>query len=108
MDHAAAEAFVIALAVGSMGYISAYAKISRPFRDWLDRKSKNSKLFDWFADLFGCPFCVGHWITFGLVAIYQPWLVDAWLPIDFIVTSEAIVAVAMVPLYVIRKALGKA
>src|SRR5262245_57724752 len=34
-----------------------------------------------------CGYCVGQWVAFGLVAIYQPRLFVCWRPLDYVVTS---------------------
>jgi hypothetical protein len=35
----------------------------------------------------GCGYCLGHWITFGLVAIYRPRLLEAWWRLDYFLTA---------------------
>ena len=55
-----------------------------PLRKWIRLKS------DFFGDLISCGYCLGFWIAFGLVAVYQPRLFYVWWLLDYFVTALAI------------------
>jgi len=82
-------ALVLAISIGAVAFTITRTKISEPFRKWV--KLKNT----WLGNLFGCPYCLSHWLAFGAVMIYRPTLVDLWLPLDLLVTAMAMVAFAM-------------
>ncbi len=41
----------------------------------------------WFGKLLSCGYCTGHWVAFGLVAIYRPRLLHSWAPLDYFLTA---------------------
>ncbi len=41
----------------------------------------------WLGKLACCGYCLGHWVAFGLVAIYRPRLFEAWWPLDYLLTA---------------------
>jgi len=45
---------------------------------------------DWTGKLVNCGYCLGHWVSFGLVAIYRPRLFTAWWPLDYFLTALVI------------------
>lgn len=99
-------AVVLALSVGSVAYTIAQTKITRPLHVWV--AGRDGAAWRWLGSLIGCPYCLAHWLAFGATAIYRPWLVEVWRPIDFAVTSMAIVAASMLPVLVIKRALASA
>ena len=44
----------------------------------------------WLGKLPSCGYCLGHWVAFGLVAIYRPRLFQAWWLLDYFLTALAI------------------
>jgi hypothetical protein len=42
------------------------------------------------SELFHCGYCFGHWVSFVLVAIYQPRLFNYFWPIDYFLTALVI------------------
>ena len=86
---------IISLAVSAISMTLTKAMIFKGFRDWL--KDHN----DWLGELFSCPYCTSHWVSFGFVVIYGPLplaskFIDwSFQPvIDFIVTVFATVTIA--------------
>jgi hypothetical protein len=98
-----ATAAVLALAIGTVAWTATKAKVSTFIRVWLAKKQ--GKLWDWLFDLSKCPYCTAHWLAFGAVAIWRPFIVSGWPPLQFLVTSFAMVAVASLVILIIRKAL---
>ena len=37
----------------------------------------------WVGKLACCGYCLGHWVGFGLMAIYHPRSFEAWWPLDY-------------------------
>jgi hypothetical protein len=110
---------MLAAAIGAVAYTTSSAKISAPLRTKVLRAAirDSSKGKRWFADLLSCPYCVSHWLAFAATLIYRPWLVDAnlsadvapsWVGrvFDFLVTSMAMVTMAMVAVWLIKRALA--
>lgn len=63
------------------------------------------KASKWLSTLVACPYCLSHWMTWGAVAIYQPRLVHAWLPLDLFTSSWPIIAGAMLTAGLLAKAM---
>ena len=99
------EALALALAVGAASFITSSAKISRRPRMWL--AEQESAAGKWAFDLVSCPLCTATWLSLGAVAVYRPLLVRRAWPLDYLVTSLAVTAGAMVPVLVIRKAVER-
>ena len=60
-------------------------KLFEPLRNWLSAKSSL------LCKLFNCGYCLGHWVAFLLVVIYQPRLFTSLLfPIDYFFTALVI------------------
>jgi hypothetical protein len=74
----------LSFVTGSISYTFTETKLFRPLRDW----TKNQNHF--FGELFGCGYCVGHWVAFGLVAIYRPKLFETWWLMDYFLTALTI------------------
>jgi len=97
----ATEFFVLGAAVAAVAYTLARTKVSEPWRKWI--KAKN----EWLGNLFGCPYCLSHWLSFGAVGIYQIRLVEQFYPLDLLVTAMAMVAYAAVIIGTIQVALTR-
>jgi hypothetical protein len=69
---------------GSISFTLTETKFFKPLRNWV--KNQNS----FFGDLLGCGYCVGHWMAFGLVAIYKPKLFETWWLMDYFLTALTI------------------
>ncbi len=74
----------LSLVTASISFTVTEMKIFKPFRERVKVKS----LF--FGGLVSCGYCFGHWVAFGLVAIYRPRLFDAWWPLDYLLTALAV------------------
>lgn len=68
------------MAVASMSFAVTESRLFLPMREWARRKNT-------FAGrLFSCGYCFGHWAALAVVGIYRPALLDAWRPVDLILT----------------------
>jgi uncharacterized membrane-anchored protein len=91
----------LALAVSTLSMTITKAKVSKPLRDAIAKRSK------WFGELFSCPYCMSHWLAFGAVAIYRPAVVDSGVyVVDLFVSSLVIVALASFSAGLIFRAIG--
>jgi hypothetical protein len=59
---------IYSLIVASVSFTVAEAAVFKGLRNWILLKSK------FFGKLFKCGFCLGYWVSFILVAIFQPHL----------------------------------
>ncbi len=53
-------------------------------RDWAGGQSI------WLEKLASYGYCLGHWVAFGLVAIYRPRLFEARWMLDYLLTAVVI------------------
>lgn len=80
---------VLAMVVSGTSYTITGTEIFEPLRRFLVARSK------WLGHLISCFYCTSHWITFLLVALYRPVLVE---------TSFALVNLAISAFFVIQLA----
>lgn len=112
-------ALALAASIGSVAYTVSSSKVSAPLRTHVMKRAirDRSKGWRWLADLLSCPYCVSHWLAFAATLIYRPWLVDSRLSkavapgwvgrvFDFAVTSMALVTLAMLAVWLIKRALA--
>lgn len=55
-----------------------------PVREWVKRRSS------YLGELLSCTYCFGHWVAFGLVALFQPKLFESWWLLDYFLTALVI------------------
>jgi hypothetical protein len=79
---------VIALTCSGIAMSFTQGSMFDPVRAWI--MSKNKLL----GDLFKCFFCLGHWLAFAGVAIYQPRPLQATLLADLVVAAFTIVTLS--------------
>ena len=82
------EVVYLSIVTASISFTVTETKLFAPFREWLRPKSSL------IGDLFSCGYCLGHWIAFGLTAIYQPRLFETWVWIDYFLTALVIAWIA--------------
>lgn len=112
-------AITLAFSIGAVAYTISSSKISMPLRLAVARRAivRKSKAWRWLSDLLSCPYCISHWLAFAATVVYRPWLVDSGISeaiaptwfgrvFDFFVTSMAMVTLAMVPVWLIKRALA--
>lgn len=79
---------IVSLAVATVSLTMTRAIISKPLRTWL--KSKNK----WLGELFSCPYCFSHWVSFGAILVVRPTLTSTWYPVDLLISALAVTALA--------------
>ena len=81
MDEVISLSFVTAC----ISFTITETKLFEPLRNWLENQST------FLAKLFNCDYCLGHWVAFLLVAIYQPRLLNSFFfLIDYFFTALVI------------------
>ncbi len=74
----------LSIAIAASSFTVTETKMFSPLREWVKRKN----LF--LGEFISCGYCFGHWIAFGLVAVYRPRLFDAWWLLDYFLTAVVI------------------
>jgi hypothetical protein len=78
----------LSLPVSAISLTVTKSSLFERLREWALERNK------WLGKLVSCPYCMSHWVSFALVAWYQPRVVQsgAW-PVDLIISAFAIVAI---------------
>jgi hypothetical protein len=64
----------------------ARARVFRPFRSWVLRRSA------YFGEGVSCQYCISHWVGFALAAIYRPrFIASPWPVLDVIVSAFMVI-----------------
>jgi hypothetical protein len=93
--------FVLSLAVAALSLTLTKAKVSAPARRWIKKKSY------WLGELASCPYCMSHWLSFGMVAAFRPVIAHSgFFLLDLFVSAFAIVAIAAMAVGLIFKAIA--
>jgi hypothetical protein len=82
------EVIYLSLVTASISFTVTETKLFKPFREWVKGKSA------FLGELVSCGYCFGHWVAFGLVAIYRPRLVESSWFLDYFLTALVIAWIA--------------
>ncbi len=63
-------------------------------------------LWAWLSGVLICPYCTGTWLSLAAVAVYRPRLVHESAPLDYLVMVMVISGLAMLPVLIIKQAVG--
>jgi len=96
----------LAAAIGSGSFMISKSKMFAFLRDWAERRKQNGLLWAWLSGVLICPYCTGTWLSVAAVAVYRPRLVHEWAPLDYLVMVMVISGLAMLPVLIIRQAVG--
>jgi len=101
LAHQLVGVVLLALAVSTVSMTATKAKISKPLRERIARRSK------WFGELTSCPYCFSHWASIAAVAVVQPRPVSiGFWPVDLAISALAIVALSAFSCGLIFKAIA--
>jgi len=101
------EIAVLALVVGTISLTITKAAIFEIPREWLATKAEKNLFLGWLSDLFECPYCMAHWVAFGVMLIWAPMLmVTGNRPVDLIASYFALVALGSLVAGAIFRILG--
>lgn len=79
---------VLALAISVPLVTLTMSKAAEPFRVFVARRS------EWGHRLLNCQYCCAHHFALVAVLIWQPRLVEAWLPADLAVSWMVLTGLA--------------
>ena len=92
------EVIALAFAAAVISLTITKSSLFEHPRKWVLERS------EWLGKLVSCAYCTSHWVSFALVAIYQPRIIQsAWWPLDLIVSACVLVALAMPVSFVVYK-----
>lgn len=74
----------LSFVTASISFSLSEARLFLPLREWAKRRNS------YLGELLSCGYCLGHWISFGLVAVYRPILFDSWWLLDYFLTALVI------------------
>lgn len=74
----------LSLVTASVAFTLCETTVFAGLRDWLKGRSVL------LGKLAGCGYCLGHWVAFGLVAIYRPRHFGGWRFLDYLLTAVVI------------------
>jgi hypothetical protein len=74
----------LSFVTASIAFTVTETKLFKPLREWLQKK------IPFLGSLFSCGYCLGHWVAFGLVAVYRPRLFLYWWLLDYFLTALVI------------------
>ncbi len=74
----------LSLVTASISFTVSETRLMKPLREWIRRKR------EWAGELFFCGYCLGYWIAFLLVAVFQPRLFHTYLLLDYFLTALVI------------------
>lgn len=80
---------IVAFAVAGMSCTTSKAKVMKPVRDWIMKRSKT------LGYLIQCPYCMSHWFAAGLTSWMVP-LAGFDSLVGWLVEVFAIVALAAI------------
>ncbi len=96
----------LAAAIGSGSFMISKSKMFAALRDCAERRKQGGLLWAWLSGVLICPYCTGTWLSLAAVAVYRPRLVHQWAPLDYLVMVMVINGLAMLPVLIIKQAVG--
>jgi hypothetical protein len=78
------QVILLSLVKASVAFTLSETTAFAGFCDWEKGRSA------WLGKLACCGYCLGHWVAFGLDAIYRPRLFEAWWLLDYFPTAPVI------------------
>jgi len=98
------KAILLAVVAASISFTISETKLFKPFREWIKARSR------FLGELFSCGYCLGHWASFALVAVYRPRIFYLWQPLDYFLTALVIAWLAAfqwIALFLLMEKAGK-
>jgi hypothetical protein len=75
------KVILLSLIVASISFTVSESKLFMPLRDWAKKK------LSYLGEFLSCGYCLGHWVAFGVVAVYRPRLFNSWWLLDYFLTA---------------------
>ncbi len=79
-----AQVVLLSLVTAGAAFTLCETTLFAGLRAWVKGRSL------WLGKLACCGYCLGHWVAFGLVAVYRPRLFAAWWLLDYFLTALVI------------------
>lgn len=80
---------VLGLCAGAISLTLSKGTIFKKARAWVDKKS------DFFGELINCPYCTSHWVSFFMMLVFHPRMVECgYVMVDYLATGFALVALS--------------
>ena len=98
------ELILISMVTASISFTVTESKLFEIFRDFVKRKS------NFFGGLISCGYCLGHWIAFSIVILYDFNVFNNNLMIDYFFTGLIIAwlsAIQWLLVYLLMIKVGK-
>jgi hypothetical protein len=74
-------AALLSLPTACIAFTVSETKVFAPLRDRAGGRSA------WLGRLLSCGYCLGVWVSLGLVIVYRPLLFELWRPLDYLLTA---------------------
>lgn len=86
----------LALACASISFTLTKTPIFEWLRAWLLKRR-------WLMlhELWQCPYCMGHWVAFGLLAAFWPYEFTSSLYVNFVICSFVVITLSILIVQVI-------
>ncbi len=78
------QAALLSLVTASVAFTLCETSLLAGLRGWANARSA------WLGKLACFGYCPGHWVAFGLVAIYRPRIFGGWWLLDYFLTALVI------------------
>ena len=79
-----AQVLWLSLVTASVAFTFCETKLFAGHREWVKAQSA------WVGKLACCGYCLGHWVSLGLVAIYRPTVFELEVPDTRVATRATI------------------
>ncbi len=98
------ELILISMVTASISFTVTESKLFESFRNFVKRKN------NFLGELVSCGYCLGHWIAFGIVIMYNFNIFNNGLFIDYFFTGLIIAwlsAIQWLLMYMLMERVGK-
>lgn len=77
------KVIILSFITAAISFTVSETKIFKPLREL-------TKSVPFLGELLSCGYCIGHWIAFGLTAMYQPKIIEFFWLLDYFLTALVI------------------
>ncbi len=102
--HSVLELILISIVTASISFTITESKLFELFRNFIRRKNS------FFGELVSCGYCLGHWVAFAIVIMYDFNVFNNILFIDYFFTGLIIAwlsAIQLLFMYLLMNKAGK-
>lgn len=84
------KAILFSMVVASVSFFVSHSKLMENPRAWLLKRGEAGPIGAFFYELTDCPYCLGHWLTAGLLLVFPMRLFGIFAPVDYLFTWTVI------------------